>query len=71
MTLSEIASEDPRFVEKEALPLSEEFPEGSGVFFLGERAYGVAAQVSTTTDKTRSVIPAVRLPNSLSHHRFR
>ena len=66
MTLSEIASEDSRFFEKEALPPSEEFPEGNRVIFLGERTYGVAAQVSTTTDKTLSAILAICLPNSLS-----
>jgi hypothetical protein len=27
MTLSEVASEDPRFAEKDAPPLSEEFPD--------------------------------------------
>jgi 5'-3' exoribonuclease 1 len=59
MTLSEVASEDPRFLEREAPPLSEEFPEGSKIFFLGEHAYGVAAQVSATTDTTLSVILAV------------
>ncbi|KAJ7486442.1 hypothetical protein B0H11DRAFT_2230915 [Mycena galericulata] len=59
MTLSEVSSEDPRFLEREAPALSEEFPEGSKIFFLGEHAYGVAAQVSATTDTTLSVILAV------------
>ena len=52
MTLSEVASEDLRFAAKEAPPLSEEFPEGIKIFFLGEHAYGVAAQVSSATEKT-------------------
>jgi 5'-3' exoribonuclease 1 len=60
MTLSEVASEDPRFLERDAQPLSEEFPEGSKIFFLGEHAYGVAAQVSSTTETTLSVLLAVR-----------
>jgi hypothetical protein len=59
MTLSEVASEDPRFAEKDPPPLSDEFPEGSKIFFLGEHAYGVAAQVSSTSEKTLSVILAV------------
>ena len=59
MILSEVASEDPRFSEKDAPPLSEEFPEGSKIFFLGEHAYGVAAQVSSVTESTLSVILAV------------
>ncbi|KAG7094057.1 hypothetical protein E1B28_007676 [Marasmius oreades] len=54
------ASEDPRYLERPAPPLAEEFPEGSKIFFLGEHAYGVAAQVSKTDeeDRTLSVILA-------------
>lgn len=59
MTLSQVASEDLRFLEKDAPPLAEEFPEGSKIFFLGEHAYGVAAQVSATTESTLSVVLAV------------
>jgi 5'-3' exoribonuclease 1 len=59
MTLSEVASEDQRFLERDAPSLSEEFPDGSKIFFLGEHAYGVAAQVSATTQTTLSVILAV------------
>ena len=60
MAVSAVSSEDPRFLEKEAPPLSEEFPEGSKVFFLGEHAYGVAAQVSATAEDSLSVVLAVR-----------
>ena len=60
MVISQVASEDPRFLEKEAPPLSEEFPDGCKIFFLGEHAYGVAAQVASTTNDTLSVILAVR-----------
>ena len=59
MCLAEVVSEDPRFMEREPPPLGEEFPEGTKVFFLGEHAYGAAAQVSSTTDTTLSVILAV------------
>lgn len=59
MVVPEVYSEDPRFVEKEPPPLSEEFPVDSKVFFLGEHAYGVAAQISDTTTDTLSVILAV------------
>lgn len=62
LTVSEVVSEDPRFMEKEPPPLSEEFPEGSKVFFLGEHAYGVAASVSATTALDLSVILAVCCP---------
>jgi len=61
MAISEVASEDPRFLEREAPPLSEEFKEGSKIFFLGEHAYGVAAKIASTTDDSLSVILAVRI----------
>ncbi|KAF8834775.1 hypothetical protein BDN67DRAFT_914238 [Paxillus ammoniavirescens] len=56
MAISQIASEDPRFLEKDPPPLSEEFPEGCKIFFLGESHYGVPAQVTSTTNDTLSVI---------------
>ena len=59
MAVTEVSSEDPRYIEKEAPPLSEEFPEGSKVFFLGEHAYGVAAQISETTKHRLSIVLAV------------
>lgn len=61
MAVPDVISEDPRFMEKEAPPLSEEFPVDSKVFFLGEHAYGVAAQVSATTTDTLAVVLAVRI----------
>jgi 5'-3' exoribonuclease 1 len=70
MCLPEVASEDPRFLEREAPKLSEEFPEGSKIFFLGEHAYGVAAQVSATTETTLSVILAVRIIMAVILHIF-
>ncbi|KAJ6526042.1 exonuclease II [Mycena capillaripes] len=71
MTLSAVASEDPRFLEREAPALSEEFPEGSKIFFLGEHAYGVAAQVSATTDSTLSVILAFFPSDKAENDRFK
>jgi hypothetical protein len=56
MYLPEIASENPRFFERDAPPLSMEFPGGSKIFLLGEHAYGVAAAVSATTETSLSVI---------------
>ena len=61
MAIAEVVSEDPRFLERDAPPLNEEFEEGSKIFFLGEHAYGAAAKVSTTTDTSLSVILAVSL----------
>ena len=62
MAVMNVVSEDPRYTEKEAIPLSEEYPEGSNVIFLGEHAYGVAARVSGTSATTLSVIIAVSFP---------
>lgn len=63
MSVPEVVSEDPRFMERAPPPLSEEFPDGSRIFFLGEHAYGVAAQVSGTTEDSLSVVLAVRCPS--------
>ena len=43
--VEEVASEDPRFLEKAALSIKEEFPVGSRAFFLGEFNYGRPLQV--------------------------
>ena len=59
MTVSDVISEDPRFLEKEPPPISEEFEIGSKVFFLGDHAYGVAAQVSETAQNSLAVMLAV------------
>jgi 5'-3' exoribonuclease 1 len=55
MTITNVASEDPRHVERASLPLSEEFPIGTNVFFLGRQAYGAFAQVSGATETSLSV----------------
>lgn len=62
MTLDKVISEDPRFLERPAPKLDEEFPDRSNVFFLGEHAYGTAAQVSSTANNSLSVVLAVRVP---------
>ena len=59
MTVGSVTSEDPRYIERVPPPLSEEFPVGAKVFFLGEHAYGTAAQISGATDVALSVILAV------------
>ena len=40
LVVAKVISEDQRFLEKEALPIEEEFPDGTNAFFLGEYAYG-------------------------------
>lgn len=59
MGVLRVVSEDPRYAEKEAPPLVEEFPVGSRVIFLGDHAYGTAGQVSATEESSLSVILAV------------
>ncbi|KAG2351087.1 hypothetical protein BDR07DRAFT_1446856 [Suillus spraguei] len=71
MVISEVASEDPRFLKKDAPPLSEEFPDGTNIFFLGEHAYGVAAQVSSTTDSALSVVLAFFLSDKTENNKFK
>jgi 5'-3' exoribonuclease 1 len=64
--LQEVISEDPRYLEKDAPPLSVEFPIGSKIIFMGEHAYGVAAQVQSTTETSLSVVLAVCILRSCS-----
>ncbi|KIK92027.1 hypothetical protein PAXRUDRAFT_148190 [Paxillus rubicundulus Ve08.2h10] len=71
MVISQIASEDPRFLEKDPPPLSEEFPEGCKIFFLGEHAYGVAAQVASTTNDSLSVILAFFPSDKAENDKFK
>jgi 5'-3' exoribonuclease 1 len=41
-----VFSEDQRFLERAALPIEEEFPEGSRAFFLGEFNYGRPLEIT-------------------------
>lgn len=41
-----VISEDQRFLEKEALPIEQEFPPGTRAFFLGDMAYGRPLEVT-------------------------
>ncbi|KAG5652989.1 hypothetical protein H0H81_002814 [Sphagnurus paluster] len=71
MCLPEVVSEDPRYLERAAPPLSEEFPDGSKIFFLGEHAYGVAAQVSQTTESSLSVVLAFFPSDKAENDKFK
>ncbi|KAL3957572.1 hypothetical protein ACCO45_008150 [Purpureocillium lilacinum] len=44
--VDEVVNEDERFIEKEALPIEEEFPIGTRAFFLGEYAYGRPLEIT-------------------------
>jgi 5'-3' exoribonuclease 1 len=54
--VDEVISEDPRFLEKAAIPLEEEFPEGSRAFYLGDYAYGRPLQVIGHADNKATII---------------
>lgn len=40
LVVERVISEDERFIEQAALPVEEEFPDGTNAFFLGDFAYG-------------------------------
>ena len=48
--VDEVVNEDERFIEREALPLEEEFPVGSHGFFMGDFNYGRPLQVDGYID---------------------
>lgn len=50
-----IENADPRFQEKEMLPLEEEYPKGSPIIFLGKSAYGTPATVISTEKNTLAI----------------
>lgn len=45
LSVSKVNREDPRYVERKALPLQREFPYGEHIFFLGKDLYGSPATV--------------------------
>ncbi|TQV93576.1 exonuclease Kem1 [Cordyceps javanica] len=44
--VDDVMNEDERFIEKAALPIEEEFPQGTRAFFLGEYAYGRPLEIT-------------------------
>lgn len=54
--VDEVSNEDERFIEKAALPIQEEFPEGTRAFFLGEYAYGRPLEVTAHADHKAEVV---------------
>ncbi|KAK4688987.1 5'-3' exoribonuclease 1, partial [Tremellales sp. Uapishka_1] len=55
LNVHQVTFEDERFLEQAAPPLAKEFPAGEKVIFLGHMAYGTAAQVVATTEKTLDI----------------
>ncbi|KAG2353602.1 hypothetical protein BDR07DRAFT_1308941, partial [Suillus spraguei] len=46
-------------------------PDGTNIFFLGKHAYGVAAQVSSTTDSALSVVLAFFVSDKMENNKFK
>lgn len=59
MCVPNVTHEDNRFIEQPALPLHEEFPEHSKVFFLGDNAYGAPAAVLGSTQQILAIEMAI------------
>lgn len=55
VVVDEVAEEDQRFIEKEALPIEEEFPVGSRAFFLGEFNYGRPLEIVKHQDNKAEI----------------
>ncbi|WVQ99991.1 hypothetical protein IAU59_007134 [Kwoniella sp. CBS 9459] len=55
LAVNQVTFEDERYLEQAAPPMSQEFPDGEKVFFLGHMAYGTAAQVMQTSEKTLDI----------------
>ncbi|KOS19688.1 5'-3' exoribonuclease 1 [Escovopsis weberi] len=54
--VEEVVNEDERFIEKEALPLEEEYPLGTRAFFLGDFAYGDPLEVKAYEEENKMEI---------------
>ncbi|CAI6100238.1 hypothetical protein V2G26_008452 [Clonostachys chloroleuca] len=54
--VDEVANEDTRFIEKAALPIEEEFTQGTRAFFLGDYAYGRPLEVTGHVDKKAEIV---------------
>lgn len=52
--VKEVYSEDQRFIEREAVPIEEEFPVGTRAFFLGEYNYGRPLEVIKHREEDRA-----------------
>ncbi|KAG8762834.1 hypothetical protein FRC11_007551 [Ceratobasidium sp. 423] len=56
MSLMEVRSEDPRYIEQPAAPLDQEYPVGTNVFFLGEHTYGTPALIKGVAEQRATLM---------------
>ncbi|EHK27219.1 uncharacterized protein TRIVIDRAFT_207716 [Trichoderma virens Gv29-8] len=57
--VEEVVNEDERFIERPALPIEEEFPQGTRAFFLGEFAYGRPLEVMGHVNGKANIVVSV------------
>lgn len=57
--VDEVINKDERFIEKDALPIEEEFPVGTRAFFLGDYAYGRPLEIAGHVDNKTEVIVSI------------
>ncbi|KAJ5981371.1 hypothetical protein N7499_001619 [Penicillium canescens] len=61
VVVDDVINPDERFIEREAIPIEEEFPEGSRAFFLGDFNYGRPVHIGGHEDgKVNGLIAAVK-----------
>ncbi|KAF7562102.1 hypothetical protein G7046_g2054 [Stylonectria norvegica] len=54
--VDEVVNEDERFIEQAALPIEEEFPQGTRAFFLGEYAFGRPLEVTGHIENKAEIV---------------
>ncbi|KAH1551689.1 hypothetical protein KXX57_008443 [Aspergillus fumigatus] len=61
LVVDEVINPDERFIERDALPIEKEFPEGSRAFFLGDFNYGRPVHITGHEDgKVNGLIAAIK-----------
>lgn len=65
LVVEKVISEDQRFLEQSALPIEQEFPDGTNAFFLGEYAYGRPLSViGHEAGKAKCLLAAIKARQS-------
>lgn len=54
--VDQVVNDDERFIERSAMPVEEEFPQGTRAFFLGDYAYGRPLEVNDHVDKKTEIV---------------
>ncbi|KAM3526567.1 hypothetical protein NHJ13051_003407 [Beauveria bassiana] len=57
--VDEVTNEDERFIERAALPVEEEFPQGTRAFFLGDYAYGRPLEITGHINGKTEIVVSV------------